>query len=153
MSLKQSIASKQTEKIVVNMPQNAKIICFRELGDSRGYLVAVEDAKDIPFQIARVFYIYGTDTAAIRGCHANRKTEFVLINVCGSSKVKTMNGTSEEVYVLDKPNIGVYLPKMIWKEMYDFSPDSVLLCLCSEIYDPNEYIYDYNEFLKEVRYR
>ena len=123
---------------------------FKQNGDDRGHLVVVEGNKDIPFAMARIFYIYGSDPDVVRGCHANRRSEFVLINVSGTSKVKVMDGKDERVIVLDKPHMGVYLPKMVWKEMYDFSDDSVLLCLSSEAYDPSEYIRDYNDYLKEM---
>lgn len=123
---------------------------FKQNGDERGHLVVVEEKKDIPFSIARIFYIYGSDHDVVRGRHANRRSEFVLVNVSGTSKVKVMNGKDEKVIVLDKPHMGVYLPKMVWKEMYDFSEDSVLLCIASEVYDPSEYIRDYAEYLKEI---
>ncbi len=124
---------------------------FSEKGDERGHLVIVEGGKDIPFDIKRIFYIYGSDSDVVRGQHANRKTEFVLINVSGTSKVKVMDGKGNEiVYSLNRPHTGVYLPTMVWKDMYDFSEDSVLLCLASEHYDPEEYIRDYDEFLKIV---
>ena len=126
--------------------------CFKENGDDRGKLVAVEGKKDVPFAITRIFYIYGADNQSVRGLHANRRTEFVLINVSGTSKIRVTDGIREKIYTLSKPNVGIYLPKMIWKEMYDFSPDSVLLCLCSDLYDASEYIRDYNEYLKEVEY-
>ena len=128
---------------------------FQQLGDERGQLVVVEGAKDIPFEIKRIFYIYGTDTGVVRGQHANLRTEFVLINVAGRSKVKVMDGLGNEtVFCLNRPQTGIYLPKMTWKEMYDFSEDSVLLCLASEHYDGDEYIRDYNtyqEIVKEQR--
>lgn len=133
------------------MTKAVQKLVFRENGDERGKLVVVESLKDIPFQIARIFYIYGADRDTIRGCHANRKTEFVLINVCGSSKIMASDGWKKEVFHLDTPYSGVYLPNMIWKEMYDFSPDSVLLCLASEPYDPEEYIRDYDIYLEEVQ--
>lgn len=123
---------------------------FKQNGDERGHLVVVEEKKDIPFSIARIFYIYGSDHDVVRGRHANRRSEFVLVNVSGTSKVKVMDGKDEKVIVLDKPHMGVYLPKMVWKEMYDFSEDSVLLCIASEVYDPGEYIRDYAEYLKEI---
>ena len=124
---------------------------FAQLGDERGYLVVVEGMKDIPFEIKRIFYIYGSDPLVIRGQHANRKTEFVLINVFGQSKVKVKDGKGNEaVFSLNRPHTGVYLPKMVWTDMYDFSPDSVLLCLASEPYDVKEYIRDYEEFSKIV---
>lgn len=127
-----------------------KILNFKENGDERGKLVVVEGMKDIPFDIKRIFYIYGSDNEVIRGRHANRKSEFVLINVAGSSKVKVYDGKNEEVFILDKPNTGIYLPQMVWKDMYDFSEDSILLVLASEAYDNSEYIREFDEFLKEV---
>lgn len=125
---------------------------FHELGDERGHLVVCEGGKDIPFEMKRIFYIYGSDKDVIRGKHANRKSEFVLINVAGTSKVKVQDGKGNEaIFVLNRPRTGIYLPKMVWKDMYDFSEDSVLLCVASEHYDPDEYIRDYDEFLKVVR--
>jgi len=128
-----------------------KLLNFNDLGDERGKLVVVEGGMDIPFEIKRVFYIYGSDDTVIRGQHANLDSEFVLINVAGKSKVKISDGTKEEIVVLDKPMKGVYLPKMVWKEMYDFSPDSVLLVLANTHYNGKEYIRDYNDYLKLVK--
>lgn len=129
---------------------NKKLILFNENGDERGKLVVIEGMKDVPFEIKRVFYIYGSDKDVIRGRHANRRSEFVLINVCGSSKVKVSDGHTDEIYILDKPHTGIYIPKMMWKDMYDFSEDSILLVLSSEHYDSSEYIRDFNEFMNEV---
>jgi dTDP-4-dehydrorhamnose 3,5-epimerase-like enzyme len=127
------------------------ILHFKDLGDERGKLVAVEGKKDIPFSIQRVFYIFGSDSDVVRGKHANRKSEFVLINVAGKSKVRITDGKEEIIVSLDKPMTGIYLPKMVWKEMYDFSPDSVLLCLASTHYDQTEYIRNYNDYLKALK--
>ena len=128
-----------------------RMLDFQEHGDNRGRLVIAEGEKDVPFAIQRIFYIYGSDPNVVRGQHANRNSEFVLINVAGSSKVKVMDGKGNEIiYVLNRPRSGIYLPSMVWKEMYDFSPDSVLLCLASTHYDGNEYIRDYDEFVKIV---
>ncbi len=114
---------------------------FQQKGDDRGHLVIVEGGQDIPFEIKRIFYIYGSDKNAVRGQHANRQSEFVLINVAGTSKVKVQDGKgSEIIYSLNRPHTGIYLQKMIWKDMYDFSEDSVLLCLASTHYDDNDYI-------------
>ena len=124
---------------------------FPQKGDERGHLVIVEGMQDVPFEIKRIFYIYGSDTSVVRGQHANRRTEFVLINVAGQSKVKVLDGKGNgAVFSLNRPHTGIYLPTMVWKDMYDFSPDSVLLVLASEHYDPNEYIRDYELFVKEV---
>lgn len=130
---------------------NVQMLEFPQHGDDRGHLVVVEGLKDIPFDIKRVFYIYGSDPDVVRGCHANRKSEFVLINVAGQSKVRARDGLGNEaVFSINRPHTGLYLPKMIWKDMYDFSPDSVLLVLSSEAYDPGEYIRDYDAFVREV---
>ncbi len=127
-----------------------KIIFFKEMGDERGNLVVIEGSQDIPFSIKRVFYLYGSDPDIVRGQHANRRSSFVLINVSGTSRVRITNGTEELVVALDKPRMGVYIPPMYWKDMYDFSSDSVLLVLSDEHYDSSEYIRDYDEYLKEA---
>ena len=133
------------------MKEQYRVLQFKEYGDERGNLVVAEgDGMDIPFDIKRVFYMYGSDPDIIRGQHANRQTEFVLINVSGSSKVLVDDGSSKEVIILDKPRMGLYMGPMIWKEMYDFSADSVLLVLASEHYQEQEYIRDYQEFIKEA---
>lgn len=131
--------------------KQAEVLEFTDCGDERGKLIVVEGNVDVPFEIKRVFYMYGSDDTVVRGMHANLKTEFVLINVAGTSKVKVLDGKGNEtIYLLNRPNTGIYLPKMTWKEMYDFSADSVLLCLASEHYDGTEYIRDYNEYLKII---
>ena len=125
---------------------------FPDLGDERGKLVVAEGSGiDIPFEIKRVFYIYGSDDSVVRGQHANRESEFVLINVAGSSKVMITDGENKDIVELNRPMEGLYLPKMVWKEMYDFSPDSVLLVLASTHYDGGEYIRDYDEYLKIIK--
>ncbi len=134
----------------MNIKDQYKILEFGDLGDERGKLVVVEGAQDIPFEIKRVFYIYGSDSQVVRGQHANRNSEFVLINVSGSSKVRVDNGFEEEIIELNRPRMGLYLPTMLWKDMYDFSADSVLLVLANTHYDGHEYIRDYDEFIKEV---
>ena len=135
----------------MNVLKSAQMLEFPEKGDQRGHLVIVEGMQDVPFNIKRIFYIYGSDCDVVRGQHANRESEFVLINVAGTSKVKVKDGKGNEaVYSLNRPHTGIYLPKMIWKDMYDFSEDSVLLCLSSEHYNPEEYIRDYDKYLEEV---
>lgn len=128
-----------------------KIIELPEMGDERGNLVVIEGNRDIPFKIKRVFYMYGTDSNMIRGSHANRKSEFVLINVAGRTKIKLDDGFSSAIVELNKPRMGIYIPKMLWKDMYDFSPDSVLLVLSNEHYDPSEYIRDYEKYKEELK--
>ena len=129
-----------------------KLIEFVDLGDERGNLVVIEgEGMDIPFDIKRVFYIYGSDSEVVRGQHANRETEFLLVNVSGISKVKVDNGKETEIIELNKPRMGLYLSPMLWKDMYDFSEDSVLLVLASRHYDANEYIRNYEDYLLELK--
>ena len=130
---------------------DVRMLEFKEHGDERGYLVVVEGERDLPFKIQRLFYIYGSDSKVVRGQHANRNSEFVLINVAGTSKIKIKDGLGNEIiFCLNHPHTGVYLPAMVWKDMYDFSEDAVLLCIASEHYDENEYIRDYDTFVREV---
>ena len=135
----------------MSIEQDCFVINFKDLGDERGKLVVIEGGQAIPFDIKRVFYIYGSDATVVRGQHANRESEFVLINVAGKSKVRVTNGKEEHIVLLDKPMMGVYIPKMIWKDMYDFSEDSVLLVLASTHYDGSEYIRDYREYLNIMK--
>ena len=134
------------------LKKNVEMLSFEQKGDERGHLVIIEGNQDIPFPIARAVYIYGSSPEVVRGKHANRKSQFVLINVSGKSKVKIKDGEGNEaVFCLNRPHTGLYLPSMIWKEMYDFSEDSVLLCLSSEHYDATEYINNYDDYVKEVK--
>lgn len=136
----------------MNNMDKVKMLEFQQRGDERGHLVVVEGNMDIPFDIKRVFYIYGSDADVVRGRHANRKSEFVLINVAGKSKVRVKDGEGNEaIYCLNRPHTGIYLPNMVWKDMYDFSKDSVLLVLSNSHYDANEYIRDYDLFVEEMK--
>ena len=135
----------------MDIKEQYKILEFDDYGDERGNLVVAECiGVDVPFQVERVFYMYGSDDQVIRGQHANRRTEFVLINVGGTSKVRIDNGFQSEIVELNRPRMGLYIPTMVWKEMYDFSEDSILLVLASEHYDKEEYIRNYDDFLREV---
>lgn len=132
----------------MTLQEKCPVLQFEDLGDERGKLVVIEGGRAVPFHIERVFYIYESDPEVVRGQHANRESEFVLINVAGQSKVRITDGTEEFIVELNKPMMGVYIPRMIWKDMYDFSKDSVLLVLASTHYDGSEYIRDYDEYLK-----
>ena len=134
-----------------NIEEEIKILEFGEFGDERGNLVVAEGGIDVPFDVKRVFYMYGSDATVVRGQHANRVTEFVLINVSGSSKVKVDNGYETQIIELNRPRMGLYIPAMLWKDMYDFSADSVLLVLASTHYDGSEYIRDYDAYIEEIR--
>lgn len=135
----------------MSLKDRCQILEFKDLGDARGKLVVIEGGQAVPFEIARVFYMYGSDPTVIRGEHANRESEFVLINVAGSSKVRITDSREEFVVELNRPMMGVYIPKMIWKDMYDFSEDSVLLVLASTHYNGAEYIRDFEQYKQIMR--
>ena len=123
---------------------------FESHGDERGQLVALEEMKNVPFDIKRVYYMWNTIPGVPRGFHAHRKLEQILICVHGSCKIKLDDG-KEVVHVpLDNPSEGLYISNAVWREMYDFTDDAVLMVLASEYYDVSDYIRDYDEFLEYV---
>ena len=127
-----------------------KTINFQPLGDERGSLVALEGNKSVPFDIKRVYYIFGTKEGVSRGFHAHLNLKQVAVCVTGSCRFVLDNGKQREEVVLDKSTTGLLINDLTWREMYDFSPDCVLMVLASEYYDESDYIRDYQEFLKAV---
>ncbi len=128
----------------------AELIQLQERGDARGKLVVVEGLQQIPFEIARIFYIYDTSGDVDRGNHANRNSRFAFVCLKGSVKIDSCDGKNQESYTLDHPTQVLVMDKMVWKKMYAFSEDAVLLVLSDCKYDAAEYINDYDAFLKEV---
>lgn len=120
-------------------------------GDDRGQLVALEETKEIPFPIKRVYYIYETLENVRRGFHAHKSLKQLMICIHGSCKVMLDDGKEREIVTLDKPYEGIFIESNIWREMYDFSEEAVLLVLASELYDESDYIRDYSSFLEYVR--
>lgn len=127
--------------------EDVKLIKFDNMENLLGKQVELNRGGKIPFKIHRIFYSYATEEKMVRGAHANRKSEFVLISAFGSLKVRVYDGSEEKIYCLEDPTVGLYIPRMIWKEMYDFSKDNVLLVISSEHYDSEEYIRDYDEYV------
>ena len=123
---------------------------FKVLGDHRGQLIALEANRQIPFDVKRVFYIYGTQEEVSRGNHSHYKTKQFLICISGSCKVTLDDGKIKETFDLDKPNLGLFQDALIWGSMHDFSHDCVLLVMANDYYDASDYITDYNKFLDEV---
>lgn len=121
---------------------------FQPHGDNRGQLIALEELKDIPFRIRRVYYMYDTAEGVTRGYHAHKSLEQILICIHGSCKILLDNGTEKKIVPLEKPYEGLYVASAMWREMFDFSPDAVLMVLASEPYDEADYIRDYDEFLE-----
>ena len=127
-----------------------KTISFKSLGDERGSLVSLEGNKSVPFDIKRVYYIFGTKEGISRGFHAHRNLKQVAVCVIGSCRFILDNGNQRDEVVLDKSTTGLLIDNLIWREIYDFSPDCVLMVLANEHYNESDYIRDYQGFIKEV---
>lgn len=127
-----------------------KIIDFQKHGDERGMLIALEAGKEAPFVIKRVYYMYDTLPNVRRGFHAHKNLKQILLCTSGSCKIHLDDGFETKEITLDKPYQGLYISNNLWREMYDFSEDAVLLVLASELYDESDYIRNYDDFLKIV---
>lgn len=126
---------------------------FQPHGDERGQLVSLEEINDIPFQIKRVYFMYDTVDNVVRGKHAHRDLEQILVCIHGSCKILFDNGKEKKIIPLEKPYEGLYMPKYMWGEQFDFTPGTVLLVFASDVYNESDYIRDYDEFLKIVAER
>src|SRR5574344_378828 len=124
-----------------------KFYDLKDLGDERGSLIPLEMGNNSPFEVRRVFYIYDTKPSTPRGAHANKNSEFLMMAVNGSCKVLIDDGFEKVEVTLDNPKKALYLNRMVWKEMFDFTEDAVLLVLSNEKYDETEYIRNYQDFL------
>lgn len=129
----------------------ARLLEFDIKSDARGSLVAIEENKDIPFKIKRVYYIFAAKSNVVRGKHAHKNLQQALICTSGSCKVLVDSGREKKEYFLSDPGSGLVISNMLWREMYDFSADCTLMVLASDHYNESEYIRDYGEFLNEVK--
>ena len=123
---------------------------YQEHSDERGSLVSIEGEHDVPFVVKRVYYMYGIAKGAKRGCHAHRSLEQLLVCVHGSCRVTLNDGRERTETRLAHPNEGLYIGPGVWREIYDFSPDAVLIVLASDHYDESDIIRDYEQFLGEA---
>lgn len=128
-----------------------RLVDFHVHGDSRGVLVALEGGRNVPFDIRRVYYIYGTQNAVQRGFHAHHELKQMAIAVKGSCKFILDNGIERNTVELNSPSQGLLIEGLIWREMVDFSEDCVLMVLADQLYDERDYIRNYDEFLKAVK--
>jgi WxcM-like, C-terminal. len=135
----------------INNMQVVKYV-FQPHGDERGQLIALEEFKDIPFRIKRVYYMYDTAEGVVRGCHAHKNLQQILVCIHGRCKIKLDNGEESEIIPLEKPYEGLFVSNAMWREMFDFSKDAVLVVLASELYDESDYIRDYDEFLAYTKH-
>lgn len=133
-----------TEKCT--MIEKCKIIDFPKIMDSRGNLSFIEENKQIPFKIKRVYYLYDVPSGATRGGHAHKRLEQIVIALSGSFDVVLDDGYNRKSFFLNRPHYGLYVPPGIWRELENFSSNSVALSLVSQIYDESDYIRDYRTF-------
>jgi dTDP-4-dehydrorhamnose 3,5-epimerase-like enzyme len=136
-------------KTVIKKTKLSYIISLPQIEDE-GFLSFAEEKHHLPFEIKRFYYIYDVVKNAKRGFHAHKKTKQVLFCVRGSIKVHLDNGVNREVITLDKPNKGIYLDKLMWHEMHDFTDETLLLVAASERYIESDYIRDYKVFIETV---
>lgn len=130
------------------MNANTALIPFEIHGDERGCLIALEQGSNLPFDVKRVYYIYGTKSGISRGFHAHKKLRQMLVALSGSVTVRCEYDDQQKEYTLDSPDKGLLIEGLVWRVMHDFSPDCVLTVLADEYYNENDYIRDYKEFLK-----
>lgn len=127
--------------------KNTQLLTFNAIGDERGWLTALQTGSEIPFDVKRVYFIYGTQPGIDRGFHAHADLEQVAVCVAGSCHFVLDNGFERKTVVLNSPQQGLYMGPMIWREMTQFSTDCVLVVLASKLYDPDDYIRDLTEFV------
>jgi dTDP-4-dehydrorhamnose 3,5-epimerase-like enzyme len=127
-----------------------KTISFKPLGDDRGSLVALEANKSVPFDIKRVYFIFGTQQGVSRGFHAHKNLKQLAVCVTGSCRFVLDDGKAREDIVLNSSTTGLMIEDLTWREMHDFTPDCVLMVLANQHYDEHDYIRDYQDFLNIV---
>lgn len=119
--------------------------------NDEGYLCFAENGKQMPFEIKRFYYIFDVKDNVQRGFHAHKKTKQVLFCIQGSITVILDDGQKREKIVLNQPNYGIFLDKLIWHEMVDFKKDTILLVAASDVYYESDYLRDYDGFLKYLQ--
>lgn len=131
--------------------RGVKVVQLRHVRDAvRGDLAVIEFAEALPFKPQRCFWTYAIPGRQVRGEHAHRECSQFLVSAHGTCRLRIDDGTSQEEITLDRPEIGVLVPPLVWAEASGHSADSVLLVLASHVYDPADYIRDYREFLHMV---
>ena len=132
--------------------QNVKVLIFKEIGNEEvGYLIALEENKNIPFEIKRIYYNYFVPKGIKRGGHSHKNLEQVLICLHGSILIRITDGGEEKKIKLNNPSEGLYIGPNIWRDMFDYNYNTVLLVLASDFYNEHDYIRNYDDFLRHVK--
>ncbi len=129
---------------------DCRIVNFPKVTDYRGNLSFIEENRQVPFQIRRVYYLYDVPSGASRGGHAHRELKQVIIALSGSFDVILDDGYSRRTFFLNRPHYGLYIPSKVWRELENFSSNSVALSLVSQVYDEADYVRNYDEFKRLV---
>lgn len=137
--------------LITYLQPSWKIIKIRKIRDSRGNLSILEGGHDVPFAIKRIYYLYDTPIGKLRGGHAHKKLKQLLVAISGSFTVRVDDGKFQEDIRLSKPDEGLYLNEMTWREIYNFSSNAVCLVVASKHYDEFDYIRNYAKFKKLQR--
>ena len=130
---------------------NYKLLSLQTIGDERGKLVSLESLKNLPFAIKRVYYMFDTSPDLPRGFHAHKELEQLVIAIDGACEFVLDDGKNKESVWLNRPDVGLYIGKNMWREMRNFSYGCKLMILASDYYDESEYIRDYAEFLEKIK--
>jgi len=131
----------------MNTISDCKILEFPRIEDPRGALTFVENSRQIPFNIARIYYLYDVPGGAARAGHSHKALQQVLVAMSGSFDVHVDDGVNRKTYHLNRSYMGLYIPRMIWRELDNFSSGSVCLSLASEFYDESDYYRDYDDYI------
>ncbi len=130
---------------------NCKTIELPKISDPRGNLTFVESGRHVPFEIKRVYYLYDVPGGATRAGHSHKSLEQLMIAMSGSFDVEVDDGLAKKKYHLNRSNYGLYIPRMIWREIDNFSSGSVCMVLASDLFDERDYYRDYQEFLRATK--
>ncbi len=145
------ISSPSAPRVIDSVVKGVRLHVLREVKDARGDLCVAEVGPDLPFAVQRSFFVYNVPNAELRGEHAHRRCAQFLMAVKGSLRVTADDGVRREMFQLDRPNLALYLPPMVWGIQDRYSADAVLMVLASDLYDPTDYIRDYPQFLAQVQ--
>ena len=124
----------------------SRIIPFHHVYFETGDLTSINQGVEIPFNVNRIYYLTGVESGESRGNHANIKNQQIMVALRGSFKVTIDDGKDSMIYTLDSHHMGLYVPNLTWRSVHSFSEDSICLVLCSESYDPEDYVKDYKLF-------
>lgn len=125
---------------------DVKLIEFNKISDCRGNLTFLESGQHVPFDIKRVYYLYDVPGGAVRGGHAHKELQQLIISLSGSFDVVLSDNNDDVKYTLNRPYQGLYVPKMLWRELENFSSGSVCMVLASEYFDENDYYRKFEDY-------